>query len=255
MRKKIITSSLLLFFIITAAWGQKFTVEAVSNETADALDIEAVADLFAETESLEAFELALNDTDKGINNLDLDDDGYVDYLVVNEEVNDNTHLVVIQALLGENEIQDVAVIEIEQTGENEYNMYVQGDETLYGPDFYYIPATTHIYTWPIVIRLYRPAYKPYRTVYYYGHYHPTWHARKPVPAKAYHMKTAKIKRHVFVRHNAKVIHTNKIKREVKRSERVKTRKTVRAEKPVKTRTKSTPKSHSTPQKQRDTNRR
>ena len=39
----------------------------------------AVAELFKDSKDLEAFEKALNDSEVGINNLDLDEDGEVDF--------------------------------------------------------------------------------------------------------------------------------------------------------------------------------
>ena len=185
-----LTTLLLLFLSYSFVFAQgEITVIAPTSEIADGLDLEAVGELFREAENLEAFEKVLNDPEVGINNLDLNGDGYVDYIRVVEDVVDYTHLIILQVPLGENEFQDVATIEVERTDDDECNMQIRGNEVIYGPDYYVAPARVHIHTWPIIIWIYRPVYRPYRSVYYFGNYPHWWRTYHPVPHKVYYTRT------------------------------------------------------------------
>ena len=91
-----LTTLLLLFLSYSFVFAQgEITVIAPTSEIADGLDLEAVGELFREAENLEAFEKVLNDPEVGINNLDLNGDGYVDYIRVVEDVVDYTHLIIL----------------------------------------------------------------------------------------------------------------------------------------------------------------
>ena len=72
-------------FLSSAVYSQDVTVVAPSSEAADGLDLQAVAELFKDAKDLEAFEKSLNDPEIGVNNLDLDDNGDVDFIRVMEE--------------------------------------------------------------------------------------------------------------------------------------------------------------------------
>ncbi|MBN2103496.1 hypothetical protein JW835_05585 [bacterium] len=159
------------------------TVTAISDSS-EGLDLQAVSELFKESESLEAFEKSLNDPEVGINNLDLDENGEVDYIRVLEEVNEDAHIIILQASLGEDEYQDVAVIEVEKDGDD-YTMQVVGNEDIYGPDYYIMPSVVHVKTWPIIAFITRPGYKPYRSVYRFGVYPKWWKPFHPVARAAY----------------------------------------------------------------------
>jgi hypothetical protein len=65
-------------------------------------------DLFRNSETLEGFERSLNDPDLRINNLDLNGDYLVDYITVSDFVNKKVHTIVLRAILGRNDYQDVA---------------------------------------------------------------------------------------------------------------------------------------------------
>lgn len=77
----------------------RITVEAYNNDISYYLDLKAVASVFGDSRDLEDFERRINDYDSGISNLDLNGDGYIDYLRVIETSENNVHLVVIQAVL------------------------------------------------------------------------------------------------------------------------------------------------------------
>ncbi len=101
----------------------------------DNLNLYAVMNLFQESETLEAFERSLNEENSRINNLDLNNDGYVDYLTVSDYTSGNVHTIVLRSVLDRNEYQDVAVFTVEQLRNGEVQIQLIGDEALYGRNY------------------------------------------------------------------------------------------------------------------------
>jgi hypothetical protein len=185
--------SLLLLISTCPVFAQeKVAAIAASSEAAEGLDLLAIGELLKESESLQAFEKALNNPDVGVNNLDLDENGEVDFIRVVEEVADNTHLIILQVALGKNEFQDVATIEVEKSGEKQYNLQIRGDEEIYGENYYVAPADGSIYRWPIIGAVYRPAYHPYRSVFSFGPYPGWYHPYRPVSVAVYRTRTVRL---------------------------------------------------------------
>ena len=77
------------------------------------LDLKAVAAAFAQANTVEEFEMILNSNSYMISNLDLNRDGYIDYLRVLETLEGRTHVFLIQAVLAANIFQDVATMVVE----------------------------------------------------------------------------------------------------------------------------------------------
>ena len=92
MKTKIGFLAIALLFGTMSLRAQDKT-EAESNEEllglpGDNLDLYAALDLFQKSKTIEEFEASLNDESTGINNLDLDVDGNVDFIkVVTQEEN------------------------------------------------------------------------------------------------------------------------------------------------------------------------
>lgn len=186
---KFATLLMVTFAILClAAPEQETTIVAPTSEAAEGFDLQAVAEIFKEAETLEEFEKALNDTSIGVNNLDLDENGEVDYIRVVEQGEEDSHLIILQALLGEEESQDVATIQVEKTDDDQYDMQVHGNEDVYGPDHYVAPVQVHVHTWPLVVWMYGPRYHPYRSRFYFGFYPVWWHPYRPVPVYHYHTR-------------------------------------------------------------------
>jgi len=133
--KTIIGILIIVFLVATGSVNAEdvTTVEATDTDISDNLDLEAVASLFGEAKDLEEFEKKLNDPDTQISNLDLNEDGEVDYLRVTETSKGDTHLVTIQAVIGKDQYQDVATIDVEKKGKDETQVQVVGDVYMYGP--------------------------------------------------------------------------------------------------------------------------
>ena len=187
----IAATMLLMVSPYSSALAQDVSVSALSFEAAENLDLVAVGELFKDSTNLEAFERSLNDPDTGINNLDLNDDYAVEYLRVLEEINGDTHFILLQAQLGENDFQDVASIEVERSGNADYTVEITGNELIYGPDYYVVPPPVRINTWPIVGWIYKPGYRPYRSAFYFGNYPRWWRPFRPVGIAAYRTRTVR----------------------------------------------------------------
>ena len=150
-------------------------VVSPATELTANFDLAAVAEVFKESESLQDFERALNDPDVFLNNLDLNGDGEVDFIRVLEEENESGRLIVLQAIVGDNSYVDVAYIDIAQEEDGKYEMQIRGETSLYGDNYYYVPDTYNISSWPMIVTLYDPFYDYYSSPYYWNHY-PDWWA-------------------------------------------------------------------------------
>lgn len=174
----------MTLWFVMAAHAQTVTV---TSSAADGLDLIAVADLFRKANDAESMELALNNENRGINNLDLNEDGYVDYIRVKALWDGSTHVVVLQAALGENEYQDVASIEVEAR-EGEYYVQVRGNTQIYGPDYYVHPVGVNWNMVSFVGWLYHPKYQVYRSPYRWGYYHRHYKRWAPLENRVYRQK-------------------------------------------------------------------
>ena len=160
------------------------TTRAMSYDISDNLDLDAVASIFGDSKDLEDFEYRLNDPDNRISNLDLNGDGYIDYLRVVENSSDRNSLIVIQAVLDQDIYQDVASIEVEKVRDGRLRVQVVGDAYIYGSN--YIIEPVYVGT-PIIFTFfwsshYRPYYSPY-----YWNYYPRWYSYyRPYPTYKYH---------------------------------------------------------------------
>ncbi len=159
------------------------TVEAKSESIAENLDLEAVASAFGEAESLEDFEKRLNDPDLKINNLDLNNDGKVDYLRVLDKSAGNVHVVTIQAVIGKDKFQDVATIEVVKEEDEKTKVQVVGDVAIYGNNYIIEPVYVQP---PVVIRFFwTPHYHPWHSPYHWGYYPPYYRPWHPYPPHVY----------------------------------------------------------------------
>jgi hypothetical protein len=166
----------------------------------DNLNLFAVMKLFQESETIEKFERDLNAEDTRINNLDLNVDGYVDYIRVLDNVEGNVHYIVLQVAVSPKESQDVAVFTVIRESNGHVFIQLIGDEALYGKDYIVEPiidetpnpgymgnnggrnqnvtvvrtTTFEIAAWPIVRFIYTPNYVVWHSPWYYNYYPSYW---------------------------------------------------------------------------------
>lgn len=140
----------------------------------ECLDLKAVVTLFSNSSSVEDFEKSLNNSNLHISNLDLNNDGYADYLRCVEVADGLDRYIIIQAIIDSNLYQDVATIFVTKDTSNVITVQIIGDSYLYGsnyiiqPTFIYYPR---IYSW-LWCSHWRCWHSPYRYTYY-----PSWYVR------------------------------------------------------------------------------
>ena len=200
MKKSVITSVLAVLTALTTIVGAQNYPKEYLGLPGDNLNLYAVLDLFRNAPTLEAFERSLNEQDSRINNLDLNGDWRVDYIAVSDYRDGRVHNIVLRAMLGRNEYQDVAVIVVKRL-KNKKRVLIQiiGDELLYGRNYiiepvyvkkhrirheyspvYYGSTTIYnnyyydIWEWPVVVYIYSPYYDGWSSSWYWGYY-PAWY--------------------------------------------------------------------------------
>lgn len=181
----------------------------------DHLNLYATLDLFQKSKTIEEFETSLNDEKTGINNMDLNLDGNVDFIKVTTKQEGNDFTFILQIDVQKNEIQDVAVILVSKDKNEKVTIQMIGDEELYGKDYVIepkleIPAVTAnpaysgsdtivvkskpatvvvIETMPIVRYVYSPLFVPYYSPYYFGFYPHYYHPYPVVSVNLYYGRT------------------------------------------------------------------
>ena len=203
MKTKYLSILLLTMSLISfSAFSQTENDEPLLGLPGDNLDLYAVLDLFQKSKTIEDFEKSLNGEKTGINNLDLDGDGNIDFLKVVTEKDGDDFLFILQDPISEKETQDVAVISVSKDAAGKVTMQAIGDEDLYGKDYVVEPrsqptdsvtanpayvgtepvtvnvaATTEVIvieSTPVVQYVYSPVYVPYYPTYHYGYYPNYW---------------------------------------------------------------------------------
>lgn len=170
----------------------------------DNLNLSAVLDIFQQSKTLEAFEASLNSNENKINNLDLNDDGMVDYIKVLDYKEGRLHSIVLQTDLSANESQDLAVIYVKKKLNGDVDIQIVGDEDLYGQDYVidvsdqdeegtpnpgyagntnndniYYNNGMSFYNWPIITYMYDPFYDPWYSPFRWGYYPSGWFGWRP----------------------------------------------------------------------------
>ena|SRR5258706_14363340 len=98
----------------------------------DNFSLQGALAMFERAGSPEDFEKLLNAENNHVNNLDLNGDGETDYIRVIDNSDKEAHAFVLQAVISETESQDIAVIELEKTGDTTAVLQIIGDQDIYG---------------------------------------------------------------------------------------------------------------------------
>jgi hypothetical protein len=183
----------------------------------DHFSLEGAIELFKKSESPEDFEKRLNAENNDVNNLDLNEDGKTDYIRVEGRIDGDAHALVLQALMGENEVQDVAVIEIEKQGAENAILQIVGDESLYGEQIFVEPfeeekaengrnkgpqaqcgpvrIVVNVWLWRPVRFMYAPGYRVYVSPWRWGVYPTWWRPWRPYPWGVFHVRARPYRAH------------------------------------------------------------
>lgn len=184
MKTKLIITGLIFYFFNLSIFAQNQTrINTYNSEISANLDLRAVASLFGESKNLDDFENRLNNPSLQISNLDLNNDNQVDYLRVVESVDNNTHLIVLQAVLDQNVFQDVASIDVDRDYKNQVNVQIVGNPSIYGNNYIYEPV---YYTQPSLINLFwNTNYRPYTSIWKWNYYPNRYRSWRPIPIYKY----------------------------------------------------------------------
>ncbi|RYY59372.1 MAG: hypothetical protein EOO05_13470 [Chitinophagaceae bacterium] len=194
--RKLLICSLATGFTFTAASAQDTDSTGLPG---DQFSLSAALDLFRKASSPEDFEKLLNTEGNDANNLDLNEDGQTDYVKVIDKKDGDVHVFVLQVAVSETEDQDIAVIEVEKTGESTAVLQIVGDEDIYGEEtivepsegestsflntgsrYQHGPSFTesdgilvNVWLWPSVRYVYAPAYVVWHSPFRWRA-HPVW---------------------------------------------------------------------------------
>ena len=177
---------LAVLFIVIALWGifrsprkqpDQYNVNVTSiAPAADGLDLRALGGLVKKARDAEQFERLLNDSKEGINNLDLDQDGNVDYIKVTEYGNEQARGFSLTAEPAVGEEQEVATIEVEKLADGQAQVEVHGSSQIYGHNHYY-HSRFSLTDALLLGYLFRP-HSLYASPWHYGHY-PSYYSSYP----------------------------------------------------------------------------
>lgn len=112
-----------------------------ATEAGEDFDLSGVLSVMETAEDLSDLEKKINESENEINNLDLNKDDEIDIVKIVEYDENNTRVLALRAVLGENDFQDIASIEIEKHSDTEISLQIIGDPDLYGPDYILEPAS------------------------------------------------------------------------------------------------------------------
>lgn len=207
----------------------------------DNFSLQGALQLFQDAASPEDFENAINKEGNHVNNLDLDEDGEIDYVKVTCKMNKDLHVFILQVDLAEKETQDIAVIELEKTGVETAVIQIIGDEEIYGEQVIVEPNSgeedatyndfsnnnnlggpnagytensyriiVNVWIWPSVQFVYAPGYRPWVSPWRWHFYPSWWKPWKPLSWHVWHPFRTHYHRPFVVVHTNRVINAHKI---------------------------------------------
>lgn len=178
----------------------------------------------------------------------MNNDGKIDFIRVNDIQEKDTHTLVLSTYISKKEIQDIAVIGIEKTGDDKATLQIEGDTNLYAENIFVEPNETvetskggkggpnsievsrkevivNVWFWPSVRYLYAPTYIVWNSPWYWGYYPKWWTPWRPYSYTIFYSRCAPYRvyyhrvptRRVVVAHNiyvprrnysTMVVHTN-----------------------------------------------
>lgn len=261
----LLTTVFLTFTLATTAQSRSGTDS--TGLPGDNFSLQGALAMFKKAGSPEEFEKLINTEDNGVNNLDLNEDGETDYVRVIDKAETDVHAFVLQVSISEKENQDIAVIELEKTGDKQAIIQIIGDEDIYGEEVIvepgddgnafieeaeetvtggpYIAETApgvivNVWFWPSVRFIYGPVYRPYVSAWRWRYY-PAWYRPwRPVGWYAFRPRFYHYHPSFVVVHTHRVVRAHRIYRPVRVSSvTVKTRHSTAVNNYRVTRTKTT----------------
>jgi hypothetical protein len=208
---KTIVALLLVAFVTSTSFSQE---NENPTNTGDNFSLEGALAMFKKANSLKNFERIINDKKNNVTNLDLNDDGEIDYINVDDIKNGDTHILVLSTYLTETEKQDIATISIEKTGSEQAFLQIEGDNNLYtentiiepteaketlkesqegGPNVPIIEVQSlavNVWFWPCVSYIYAPQYVIWKSPYRWSYRPNWWRPWHPYSFKIFYVRCA-----------------------------------------------------------------
>ncbi|MGB5024809.1 MAG: hypothetical protein WBO44_05625, partial [Saprospiraceae bacterium] len=132
MKKTTLYLSLFLSAMSISTMSKAQEVSDSTGLPGDNFSLEGALNLFKMASSPEDFEKLLNTESNHVNNLDLNEDGDIDYIRVISKMDQDAHAFILQVPISETESQDIAVIELEKDGKESAVIQIIGDEDIFG---------------------------------------------------------------------------------------------------------------------------
>lgn len=162
--------------------AQNVVVQPTISNLGDNLNLQALGEMVRTSTSASDIEQKLNQP-SSINNLDLDNDGNVDFISVTEYGQSPNIGFSFTANLTNGDKQEVCTIEVQQGGNNQANLVINGNQTLYGSNAYYSSgySMTDLMIWHYLF--YPHSY--YHSMWHYGYYPSYYHSYRCSPYSTY----------------------------------------------------------------------
>jgi hypothetical protein len=213
----------------------------------DDFSLQGALALFKRSSSVEEFEKLLNTESSNVNNLDLNNDGQTDYIKVIDKFDNGVHAFILQVPVTESENQDIAVIELEKTGNESAHLQIIGDEDIYGeetivePDgdsegtammmmpsidseYEHGPAAmldqtnaivVNVWAWPVVRVVYAPSYVGWISSWHWTRRPLWWRPWKPVSWGIWRPRRALYTPHYVVVKQRRVVRARQVYRRIR----------------------------------------
>lgn len=189
----------LVILGMTSSFGQVTDNPEFAGEN---FSLEGALTLLKKANTVEEFEQLINDERYEVNNLDLNNDGNIDYITIEDIVENDKHVFVLTALVGDKDKQDIATIVIEKTGNEEARLQIFGDEDLYAentiaepfevsekldsnkgpamPEITTIRIIVNVWSWPSVRFVFAPGYTVWMSPVRWAVYPRWWKPWRPI---------------------------------------------------------------------------
>jgi hypothetical protein len=218
------------------SYGQQ-TGQDSTGLPGDNFSLQGALEMFKNASSPEDFEKAINTEGNHVNNLDLNGDGDIDYIRVSDVADDKSHVFVLQVPVSETESQDIAVIELEKTGDTSALLQIIGDEDIYGEEVIVEPdgggddegadqkkgkgpyvndvydnarIVVNVWYWPSVRFVYAPVYRPWVSPWRWRYYPTWWRPWRPLRWHVWHPYHRHYHRSYVVVHTHRTVHAHHV---------------------------------------------
>ena len=152
------------------------TVNQVQVSADKGLDLRAVGEVLKKAKDAADFERLLNSADSQVNNLDLNEDGQVDYIKVTEFGDEKVKGFSLTTELGPDDVQEIATIKIEKKPDSKEEAEVQyhGNPNIYGNGYYYHSHWSPGLGTGLMLGYLWGSHRSYYSPYGYNRYPPTY---------------------------------------------------------------------------------